>query len=56
MVGSALARIVESSEPMNTGSRIPHTISRVSAWLSVTGGAASVAASIRLTPPSSRRR
>ena len=42
MVGSALARMVESSEPMNTGSRIPHTICCASRWVS--GGAAGAVA------------
>src|ERR1700722_10222593 len=40
MVGSALARMVESSEPMNTGSRIPHTIRCASWWVSGEGAAA----------------
>src|SRR5690348_18161412 len=47
IVGSALARMVWSSDDMNTGSSMPQMTSRVSSWLSVRGGSASVAASIR---------
>src|SRR5215471_15740845 len=46
MVGSALARMVWSSDDMNTGSSMPQTMSRISLWLSVDGGSASVVASI----------
>ena len=47
MVGRALARIVESSDPMNTGNRIPHTIRCASRWVSGSGSAGTgVAASI----------
>ena len=41
-VATASSRIVESSDPMNTGSRIPHTIRCASRWVS--GGAAGTAA------------
>src|SRR5260221_2290035 len=44
MVGRALARMVESSEPMNTGSRMPHTICWDCLWVS--GAGLGVAASI----------
>src|SRR6187455_2276135 len=45
MVGNALARIVVSSEPMNTGSSTPSTTSMVSRWVRlfwVMGGPASI--------------
>ena len=40
MVGSAVARLVLSSEPMNTGSIMPMTIRRASLWESevIAGG------------------
>src|SRR5262249_25776781 len=47
MVGSALARMVWSSDDMNTGSSMPQTMSRISLWLSVVGGSEWVGASIR---------
>ena len=39
MVGSAVARLVLSSEPMNTGSIMPMTITRASLWESEVIGA-----------------
>src|SRR3954470_15444269 len=47
MVGSALARIVVSSEPMNTGSSTPSTtmsVSRCVSWLWLDGVPASIGA------------
>ena len=45
MVGSAVARLVLSSEPMNTGSIMPKTITRASLWESEVIGAGLVRAS-----------
>ena len=45
MVGSAVARLVLSSDPMNTGNIIPMTITRASLWESEVIGAGSVRAS-----------
>ena len=45
MVGSAVARLVLSSDPMNTGNIMPMTITRASLWESEVVGAGVMRAS-----------